>query len=193
MRHSSSMILATRSSPPATLRTERLAGRPFRREDWLLVHALQSDPRTGAWLRGPHLPPCEDRSQTIAARFAEAWAADGLGPYVWRAGVRDVGYAGLRRSRLPGGGELEVLWAILPEHQGRGYATEAAQAAIDADGRGVGLVSWTTPENRASIRVMEKLGLRYDCDLVWADQPHVVYRRPAGGEPGDDGARLFDG
>lgn len=159
--------------------TPRLTGRPFTRADWPLVHALQADPAVGPWLRGPHIPPCEDRSREIAARFAEAWAADGLGPYVWRAGLREIGYAGLRRSRLQGDGELEVLWAVLPAHQGRGYATEAANAAIERDAGGCGLVSWTLPENRASIRVMEKLGLRYDCDLVWADLPHVVYRRPA--------------
>lgn len=168
-------------SAPKALRTARLTGRPFTRADWALVHALQCDPGVGPWLRGPHAPASEERSRMIAARFAESWAADGLGPYVWRAGVRDIGYAGLRRSRLGAAEELEVLWAVLPDHQGRGLATEAAAAAIAADGDGATLVSWTLPENAASIRVMEKLGLSYDCDLVWSDLPHVVYRRPGAG------------
>ncbi len=161
-----------------SLRSARLSGRPFHRDDWRLVHALQCDPAVGRWLRGPHQPPSEERSRRIAGRFAESWATDGVGPYVWRLGVREIGYAGLRRSRLDGAAELEVLWAVSPAHQGRGFATEAARAAIAAGAAGAGLVSWTLPENRASIRVMEKLGLEYACDLIWADLPHVVYRRP---------------
>ena len=51
------------------------------------------------------------------------------------------------------------------EYQGRGYATEAARALIDlirADGRIGSVVAHTFPELAASVRVMERCGLRYE-------------------------------
>jgi len=32
------------------------------------------------------------------------------------------------------------------------------------------------PTNKASRRVMEKVGFQYEKDVVWADLPHVLYR-----------------
>jgi RimJ/RimL family protein N-acetyltransferase len=60
---------------------------------------------------------------------------------------------------------VEVGWRIDKEYWGRGFATEAAHAAV-ADGfERVGLaeiVSFTTPANIRSIRVMERLGMVHD-------------------------------
>ena len=74
------------------------------------------------------------------------------------------------------------------EHWGKGYATEAALAAVDfAFGR-LGLdelVSFTVPGNSASRRVMEKLGMTHESarDFHHPDLPrkspfsrHVFYR-----------------
>ena len=165
------------------LKTERLTGRPFTRADWELVHALQTHPESGPWLRGPEgpsqIPASEARSRAIADRLAESWAADGFGPYVLRAtGPWEIGYAGLRRSRLEGLDEIEALWGVHPDCQGRGYATEAMRAVLekDAPGLAASVACWTLPGNAASIRVMEKLGFRYERSALWADLRHVVYR-----------------
>ncbi len=40
------------------------------------------------------------------------------------------------------------------------------------------VISLTLHDNRASRRVMEKLGLRYERDVTHAGLPHVLYRRP---------------
>jgi hypothetical protein len=39
------------------------------------------------------------------------------------------------------------------------------------------VVAYTLPHNIASRRVMEKLGLGYEREVVYADLPHVLYRR----------------
>ena len=58
----------------------------------------------------------------------------------------------------------EIGWWLALRCWGRGLATEAAQSALqDLFGR-VGLervISVAMPENAASLRVMEKLGLRF--------------------------------
>jgi RimJ/RimL family protein N-acetyltransferase len=58
---------------------------------------------------------------------------------------------------------------------GRGYATEAARAALDHGFREIGLsdiVALTVPANQRSRRVMERLGLTYDSDDDF-DHPRV--------------------
>lgn len=53
--------------------------------------------------------------------------------------------------------EVELGWAILSPHWGKGYATEAARAALDwIDPKRV--ISLIAPENARSQRVADKLG-----------------------------------
>jgi RimJ/RimL family protein N-acetyltransferase len=57
-----------------------------------------------------------------------------------------------------------VGYAIAKEKWGNGYATEAAAAAVDHAFRRLKLeriVAVAYPENTASIRVMEKLGMKF--------------------------------
>lgn len=59
--------------------------------------------------------------------------------------------------------ETEIGWAISERYQNQGYATEAARALI---GYGFStlnvprILAFTTHDNAASLRVMEKLGMR---------------------------------
>ncbi len=72
---------------------------------------------------------------------------------------------------------VELPWSVLPKLQRRGFATEAARAALGvALGLGLGpLVALTLPDNRASRGVMEKVGLRYEREVEHAGLPHVLY------------------
>ena len=75
---------------------------------------------------------------------------------------------------------VEVGWRLDRPSWGRGYATEAARAAI-ADGfQRVGLkeiVSFTVPVNLRSIAVMERLGMTRDPDDDF-DHPNVPQGHP---------------
>jgi ribosomal-protein-alanine N-acetyltransferase len=75
--------------------------------------------------------------------------------------------------------EVEIAWAVAPERWGQGYATELGAAAVRVAFADLGLasvVAYTTPGNRASLRVMEKLGFEYEREVVHANLPHVLYR-----------------
>src|SRR5204862_452292 len=57
---------------------------------------------------------------------------------------------------------VEIGWRLAAEHWGRGYATEAARAALDFGFGRLALgevVSFTVPANRRSRAVMERLGM----------------------------------
>lgn len=79
-----------------------------------------------------------------------------------RATDRMVGYCGLVRA--PSREEVEVIYTFLAEVSGRGYATEAARAVLDAGFETFGLTeiyATIDPANAPSIRIVEKLGMRF--------------------------------
>jgi RimJ/RimL family protein N-acetyltransferase len=76
---------------------------------------------------------------------------------------------------------VEVGWRLDPDYWGRGLATEGGRAAIDAGFEVLGLdeiVSIYEPENVASGRVMEHLGMVHDRDTVHPERglPLRVYK-----------------
>lgn len=101
-----------------------------------------------------------------------------------------IGFVGLNRVPFEARftPAVEVGWRLGREHWGRGYATEAARAAVAFGFHQVGLaeiVSFATEGNRRSRRVMERLGMAHDplddFDHPRPDLPphlrrHVLYR-----------------
>jgi RimJ/RimL family protein N-acetyltransferase len=75
---------------------------------------------------------------------------------------------GLSRSEPPSVyrvAEVGLFWAIDPQQQRQGYATEAAQVLIDfafQQLRVKRLIATTEHDNAASIGVMRKLGMRIE-------------------------------
>ena len=73
---------------------------------------------------------------------------------------------------------IEIGWWLASDLWGAGLATEAARAAL-ADGfRRAGLariVALALRENQASLRVMEKLGMRYEMDTTHRGYSVVQY------------------
>jgi RimJ/RimL family protein N-acetyltransferase len=59
----------------------------------------------------------------------------------------------------------DIGYALMPEFGGKGYATEAALAVMDYGTNELGIkciVGITSIENKASINVLEKLGLKFE-------------------------------
>lgn len=74
-----------------------------------------------------------------------------------------IGFCGLQP--LDGTAEIEIGWWLAQARWRQGYATEAARAALDDAFERIGLervVAIAQPANRASIHVMDKLGMRYE-------------------------------
>jgi [ribosomal protein S5]-alanine N-acetyltransferase len=143
--------------------TERLLLRPMKPGDEDGLHAVWSHPDVLAALEEPAPWPRPASRHRLEAKMAHQ---ERHGFAVWavleRDGSRLVGETGLQL--LDGGPEVEVGWRIHPDVQRRGYATEAAGAAIAAGLEQLGLervVAVADPGNTASRRVMEKLGMTY--------------------------------
>jgi RimJ/RimL family protein N-acetyltransferase len=76
------------------------------------------------------------------------------------------------------GPEIELAYHVVPSRWGRGYATEAGVALLEAAWRETELdhvVAIADPENRASIRVMVKLRMTYEGLARYMDRDFVRY------------------
>jgi RimJ/RimL family protein N-acetyltransferase len=80
-----------------------------------------------------------------------------------KEGAVPLGLCGLiKRDALD---DVDIGFAFLPGFRGKGYAAEAASAVIAYGREVIGLeriVAITSPDNDSSIRLLEKLGLRFD-------------------------------
>lgn len=124
----------------------------------------------------------DEQSQAWMNLNLAHWANHGFGVYFLRDPQSGsfIGRAGLRHADVEGMlDEIEVLYALMPEHWGRGLATEAACECLRIGFELLGLkqiVGFTLPTNRGSRRVLEKSGLTYERNIIHAELPHVLYR-----------------
>lgn len=147
-----------------SLETQRLLLRPLTADDldWLVELRGDSDVMRYIGTEG-----ALSREKTVQRleRYLQCWSEHGLGMFGIRYRERDeaVGWAGLQP--LEQTGEIEVGYAFGKPEWGRGLATEAAAAVLEWGFRERGLdriVAVASPENTASRRVMDKLGMRFE-------------------------------
>jgi ribosomal-protein-alanine N-acetyltransferase len=152
------------------IETARLRLRPFVPADAAAHRRLYADPEVTRWLGGgPFVgEEAERRSARALRRFVEQWEQRGFG--VWavldRATGAFLGQCGL--SALDALREIELLYAFHRAAWGRGLATEAARAALAYAFDAAGLarvIAVASPDNLASRRVLEKIGMVYEKDV----------------------------
>lgn len=95
--------------------------------------------------------------------------------------VGDVGFTDLKREIEPSvKGVPEIGWVLAGWSHGMGYATEAAQASIAWLEGALGpqrTICIIDVENRASLRVAEKLGYREFARTQYKGAPVVIFER----------------
>jgi ribosomal-protein-alanine N-acetyltransferase len=160
------------------IQTDRLSLARIRPEDVQDLVAMHQDDRF-VEVFGHRSSPEHERELT--ARQVEAWDGGGFGQWTLRDRPTGafVGRGGLRPVTIEAVDEVELGYALRPEWWGRGLATEMSRVALEIGFEGLGLdsiVAFTMPTNTRSRRVMEKMGMTFERDIVWAGMPHVLYR-----------------
>ena len=163
--------------------TERLLAAPLRADDFAVLCELHRDPAVMATLGGVRT---DDRTRAYLAENLAHWDEHGFGLWIFRERTTNVfvGRGGLRHVILEGQSEVEVTYALAREAWGKGFATEIATAALEVAFHQLGLqavVAFAVLENAASRRVMEKVGFRYERDLMHQQERCVLYRVRASG------------
>lgn len=153
--------------------------RPVAPGDAHVLLEILSDPEVAGWLRGAGDAGVFTRAECelIIARKVAHWTAHGFGMSLGFAGERCVGRSIVQHNLVAGRSEVEIGWAVARDMWGRGIATEIGHHALAAASSAgfERVVAFTRPDNVASRRVMEKLGLGYERDFTHAGLPHVLY------------------
>ncbi|GAC1440467.1 MAG: GNAT family N-acetyltransferase [Mycobacteriales bacterium] len=164
------------------IHTARLLMRPWREQDRGPFAAMNADPVVMAHFPGLMSGPDSDAFvDRIEAHFAE----HDYGLWAVQDETGFLGFTGLLWSTFeaPFNPSLEVGWRLKRDAWGKGYATEAATAALQRGFEEVErITSFTALTNERSWRVMERLGMRRDVEFehprVPAGSPirrHVLY------------------
>jgi RimJ/RimL family protein N-acetyltransferase len=143
---------------------------------------LLLDQRVSATLWPRRISPTEAEILDGLAAKVDHWDRHGFGMWLLRDRQTGemVGRGGLQHTFTSGLHDVEAGWAIVPDRWGQGLATELAHACVEVGFEQLGLreiIAFTQPDNVASRRVMEKSGFVYECDIIHAGLPHVLYRR----------------
>lgn len=161
----------------ATIETARLRLRARRLDDLEAIVAMDADPAVRRFIGGPLDPAphrAEVRRNIVGGRPEPhaSWAVE------WRDRSGLLGLCGLSRSEETGG-LTQIGWRLLPPAWGQGVATEAARAVLARALGPLGLrtvVALVHPDNRASIRVAEKIGMVRVGVARFRGVPQLVYR-----------------
>jgi RimJ/RimL family protein N-acetyltransferase len=148
--------------------TERLRYRPLEQGDAAALHVVWGDPEVMRYLPAEPSASLEETAERVErhrARYEQT--GYGLCAVEERSNGRVVGVCGLFPVEWTGP-DVEVAYHFARAVWNRGYATEAAGAWVQTAFAERGLarvVALAFPANRASTRVMEKVGMRFDADV----------------------------
>lgn len=165
--------------------TDRLIIRHWRDGDLEAFHLLNSDERVMEYF--PFRRTRQESAETIS-RFRKIIADEGIG---WAAVTsRDsgevIGLSGLANVHFEAKftPAVEIGWRLLPDHWGKGYASEAARALLAHGFRDLGLTdiaAFAVPANVASTAVMDRIGMHaepeFDFDMPFPMEGYEHLRR----------------
>jgi len=168
-------------APFVVLETERLLLRRLAPDDLPALHALYRDPVVRRYFPDGTRTLEETREELVwflggHPRHPEL----GLWATVERATGAFLGRCGLLPWTIDGVPEVEVAYLIDPLRWGEGFGTEAAHAIVRHAHGVLGierLICLIDPENAASLRVAEKVGMRFERPHVDEHGPCAIYAR----------------
>lgn len=134
---------------------------PYTDADRWLIEALETDPAVMADLGGPW--PLDRIAGIHERRLAYVAAGAWYLKIVPERGARPVGSVSLWHSEWEGRPVSEASWMVLPEHQGRGYATAAVRLLLERarlDGQWGVIHAFTGVTNGASNALCRKVGFQ---------------------------------
>jgi ribosomal-protein-alanine N-acetyltransferase len=141
------------------------------------LFALFNEPEVADWLFLTGPPTREELDRRIEAH-TQFWRDRGYGMFVVTERESGAFVARVGAMLTQATGRIEIAWSTMPRAWGRGYAAEAARAAIDFTFAASSLDTldcYLRPDNAASRRVAEKAGFRYRDTRYLYDRPLRFY------------------
>ena len=159
------------------LQTERLALRRLSPDDAEFILDLLNQPSFLRYIGDKGVRNTEEAINYIQTGPVASYEQHGFGLYLVQLKETGsaIGICGLlKRETLA---DVDIGFAFLPEHWSRGYALESAQAVMNYGQEKFGLqriVAITSLENEASIKLLEKLGMKFEGLIKLGDDQREV-------------------
>lgn len=161
----------------SVLESERLVLREFDLDDADFVVELLNEPAFVRFIGDKGVRTRADAREYLQKGPMDSYRRHGFGLYLasLRSDGTPIGMCGLIKRE--GLADVDVGFALRSRYWSQGYAAEAAAAVLDYGRRILNLgriVAIANPENRASIAVLEKIGLKFEHTVrLSADGPEL--------------------
>lgn len=158
--------------------TKRLRAQKITEQDFSALVELHSNEQVMQYLGGTKNP---DEMRAHFDWLINHWHMHGFG--LWLFYTLDsnewIGIGGLKRSKIQGAHETEILYELLPQFWQQGYATEITHACMEIAFEVLRLgniVGFTQITDEPTRRVMEKAGFEYEKDFIHRGHANALYR-----------------
>ena len=147
------------------IETDRLVLRKLTIDDAVFILDLLNQPSFIQFIGDRGVRTLDDARDYLSKRLINSYERFGFGLYLTllRESGIPIGICGLVKRELLE--NVDVGFAFLPQYWSKGYAFESAFAVLAYARNTLGLkriVGIATPDNHGSIRVLEKIGLRFE-------------------------------
>ena len=168
--------------PRPILETARLRLREFTLKDVDDMYLINCDPEVTRYTGDGGPLTRKEIERRIREDVLGDYAKYGYGRWavIHKSDDQLIGFAGLKY--LEEMGEIDLGYRFARAYWGMGLATEAAQAVLDYGFRHLDMsriIGMAMPENKASIRVLEKIGMQFEKLTTTQGHEVVCYTRNA--------------
>jgi ribosomal-protein-alanine N-acetyltransferase len=159
------MGIASGFARDVILETKRLRLRRLAEQDAAFILELVNEPAFIQNIGDKGVGTLDDARNYISGGPVASYVKYGFGLYCveLKETEEPIGICGLlKRDALD---DVDIGFALLEKFRGRGFAYESGAAVMEHGHSTLGLkriVAITSPDNEASIRVLQKLGLHFD-------------------------------
>lgn len=158
------------------LLTERLLLRAFKQEDAPGFYAMNNDPQVLQYTGD--VPFASETDAETFLRNYRHYEKYGYGRWtiIHQSTGKYLGFCGLKYHVNTD--EVDLGFRLIREYWGHGYATEAALACLQYGFTTLGIpciIGRAQAENLASIRVLEKIGMKFQRAFDFEGTPGVIY------------------
>jgi len=167
------------------LKSERLYLRKITKEDSSHLFALHSDKSVMKYMAPLELPPTHiDQIHNLISNFNNKYGnipGAGFWAVILKDGETFVGWIFIKPFKEDRVNDLEIGYRLFPQYWNKGYCTEISTSLIKntfAGGFTDRLVATVNPKNKASIRVLMKIGFKYTKMVTYQDYSMLFYTLP---------------
>ncbi len=158
------------------LETERLLLREFTEEDYLFAWKMNTDHVVMRYTGEP-VPENPESVRSFLRNYSD-YEKYGFGRWgcVFKENKELIGFNGLKF--FPETKEVDLGYRFIKDYWGRGLATESSQAVVTYGFEKLGLkkiIAFVMPENKASIRVLQKTGFVFDEKMLEQGEELLKY------------------